>query len=259
VEPQWARWIQPFLAAAQARKFPVHAWVVLNHRDYCPPAIHDLCTRNIHGDIYSWSLCPSNTEIRHAFAELCRQTEAFGGFAGLQLEGIGYLGYAHNSLHDKAGIALAPEEIRHLSICNCSGCRTVGLPDPVAVQQDELRLIREAVTLPLCLRTAASNQFIGGKSSLTASQARGYADSLSLTFFGQSPEAMRREMDRFSREDFEGPVYGGFVFHGPDCANPDEFAHRDQLLGNFDGRIYYCAGMAAEEHWATLRSGIGTI
>ncbi|MDZ4797922.1 MAG: hypothetical protein SGI92_07150 [Bryobacteraceae bacterium] len=243
VEPQWPQWIEPFLAAASRRKFPVHAWVVLNHRDFCPPAIHDLCLHNVHGDIYTYALCPSNLEVRMAFAELCRQIEAFGGFAGLQLEGLGYLGYNHQSLHDKTGIDLPPDEVRRLSQCTCAGCR-VGV-DRTRIQQEQLRLIRAATTLPLCLRTAADPKFIGGKSTLTAAQSAGLVQSLCLTWFGAAVD-----LTGFSRDGFDGPVYGGFIFHGPDCRTREDYQRRAAIVDGLDGQILYCAGMAAPEHWA---------
>jgi hypothetical protein len=257
VEAEWARWIEPFLRAAERRRFPVHAWIVLNHRDGCPPAIHDLCTRNVHGDVYTYSLCPSNAEVREAFAELCAQVEAFGGFAGLQLEGIGYLGYAHQSLHDKTGIVLDGAEVRRLSQCTCQGCRSTVL-DRVAVQQEELRLIRSRTTLPLCLRTAANPEFIGGKSSLLAREANGFAQSISLTWFGAPREAMEADLARFSREGFDGPVCGGFIFHGPDSKSEAEVIARVSLIRKhaLDGVIVYSAGMAAPHHWKWLQSAL---
>lgn len=254
-DDQWLVCIERFLQAASDRRFPVYAWIVLNHRDNCPAEIHDLCMRNRYGDVYTYALCPSNFEVRDCFAELCRQTESFGGFAGLELEGIGYMGYAHQSAHDKVGVALSAEEIANLSVCCCSACEREH-PDRVAIQQDELRRIRSVVSLPICLRTAADPAFTGGKASLMPSESIELADSLLLTFFGKSTEAMRAELQRFRREEFAGPVYGGIMFHGPDCTAAEHLRERRSLLveTEVDGEIYYCAGLAGERNWRWLRS-----
>lgn len=282
--------IGPFLEAAARRGFPVHAWVVLNHRDFCPPAIHRFLTRNVYGDVYTYSLCPAHREVRGAFAELCRQVESFGGFAGLQLEGIGFLGYQHNSLHDKTGLDLPPALCSLLSLCVCEACRepvgaatareakqaidaffagepvTGSAPPPHVLehrrrtQVETLEGIKARTTLPLCLRTAADPAFTGGKSSLTLAEATGLVSSASLTFFGSAAEGMERTLRAIPLLPRALPVYGGFVFHGPDCRGPEDVQRRMEILDSFglDGQIYYCYGMAAGTHWRWLGNAIGS-
>lgn len=44
------------------------------------------------------------------------------GVTGLELEAFGYLGWQHQSAHDKLGTALRPVDRWLLSLCFCSAC-----------------------------------------------------------------------------------------------------------------------------------------
>ncbi len=281
--------IGAFLEAAARRGFPVHAWVVLNHRDFCPPEARRFLTRNVYGDIYAYSLCPAHEEVRETFAELCRQVGRFGGFSGLELEGIGLLGYQHNSLHDKTGLDLPPSLRALLSICVCEACRdrvgsataaetkaaidaffrseplrTAATPPHVIehrrqTQAATIESIRARTSLPLCLRTSADPSFTGGKSSLTLAEAEALVSSASLTFFGSSLDGIEQALRALPLQPRSMPLYGGFVFHGPDCRSPEDVRRRTEILDSFgmDGQIYYCYGMATETQWRWLKSAIG--
>lgn len=123
---------------------------------------------------------------------------------------------------------------------------------------DEVR--SETGTTPLNVRAATSPLFVGSKTALTHAQLVGRADSATVTFLGASREQMRADLARLPMpEQRRMPVYGGFCFHHPDCADESDVRSRLALLheARLDGAIVYCYGMAGDRHFRWLKQALG--
>ena len=120
---------------------------------------------------------------------------------------------------------------------------------------DEIR----AATKPahLNLRLATSPLFYGGKTPLTFSDLAGRVDSATVTFLGASKESMSKELNALPGKDERSvPLYGGFMFHHPDCISEADVRERVAMLdaARVDGQIFYGFSMAATKHFAWLRN-----
>jgi hypothetical protein len=280
VVEDWSSTILPLVHSG----FPVHAWIVLGHRDNAPL---QYTMRNVYGDPYTYALCPSYEPVRESWAELCRELSKTGYFASLQLEAPGFMGYAHGSLHEKSGTSVSREAEWLLSVCTCEAC-TLGYGpagfDLIAqtrdtldryfangetpaiapeleelvityrrkVQIEALRAIRSEVRTPICLRTANNRRFVGGKSSLEFGAFDDLAGSATLTWFGASADAIHADIAKLPPRTL--PTYGGFVFHEPDCRTESDFRARYDAARALDGVIFYSYAMAAEKHWHWLKN-----
>lgn len=114
--------VQRFLVAAQRRAFPVLGWTVLCHHDQLGLAAPDCCVENAFGERYLYALCPTHPDVQEYVVALCGALAATG-VVGLDLEALSYLGYEHQSLHDKRGVPLPPLAAWLLSVCLCGHCR----------------------------------------------------------------------------------------------------------------------------------------
>jgi hypothetical protein len=114
--------LRAFLTAAQQVEFAVNAWTVLCHNDRIGLAAPDCCITNVFGERDSYSLCPSHPDVRQYIIALCGDIAALDGVARLDLEALSFMGYEHQSLHDKAGLSLTPVIKWLLSICVCAHC-----------------------------------------------------------------------------------------------------------------------------------------
>ena len=77
-----------------------------------------------------------------------------------------------------------------------------------------------------------------------------------MTFLGADVESIRGESKRLpAKQERTVPLYGGFMFHYPDCASERDVKERLRLLdaAQLDGHIFYGFGMAASKHFACLR------
>ncbi|MET7438715.1 hypothetical protein ACFYQQ_21205 [Streptomyces sp. NPDC005496] len=100
----------------------VTAWLVGLHQSPLARARPDLALRNVFGHRYQHALCPAQPEvIRHA-QYLVADAASQPGVSGLELEAFGYLGWAHQSAHDKFGVALRPVDRWLMSLCLCQAC-----------------------------------------------------------------------------------------------------------------------------------------
>ncbi len=122
VAPQ-ARLLRPFVDAAREAGFGVNAWAALCHNDRLGGGAPECCIENVFGDRYSYALCPANPEARGYIKALCADIAAFDGVARLDLEAFSFLGFDHQSPHDKRGVPLTPPVTWLLSICFCADCR----------------------------------------------------------------------------------------------------------------------------------------
>ncbi|MFT4077407.1 MAG: hypothetical protein QM647_17910 [Asticcacaulis sp.] len=102
----------------------VNAWTVLNHNTRLGMSRPDLCAHNAFGDIYPYSLCPSQAEVRAYGVSLC--TDIAEGYAvkSLLLESPGWLTYGHGFHHEFAQVPANAWLDRMLGLCFCAACQS---------------------------------------------------------------------------------------------------------------------------------------
>jgi hypothetical protein len=138
-EPAWAgkrlrpaapRWMQDpdsfgsALAALLSVGLEVNAWVVLTHNSHLGRAHPEFTVRNSYGDRYGYALCPSHPEVREYVSTVVTEVVEQYPVAAVELEACGWLGFEHNSHHEKtAGADLTRAEVQELSVCYCAACR----------------------------------------------------------------------------------------------------------------------------------------
>jgi hypothetical protein len=108
--------------AAERAGLAVNAWVVALHNSRLGDAHPDCTLLNAFGERYPWGLCPSHPEARAYAVELAAEIAERLEPAALELEACGYMGYAHQSHHDKAGVRLDAAHDFLLSLCFCDWC-----------------------------------------------------------------------------------------------------------------------------------------
>jgi hypothetical protein len=130
--------IAPFLDACQRVGFGVRGWVVLCHQDGAGRAAPELCMTNVYGERLDYALCPSQSAVREWCGALCASAAALPGIESLDIEAASFMGFDHQSAHDKRGVPLPAAVQWLLSLCVCTGCRArmeataPGLADAVA-------------------------------------------------------------------------------------------------------------------------------
>lgn len=232
--------VERFLVAAAQRRFPVRAWLVLCHNDWLGPRHPELCIRNYRQEPYTYALCPAQPAVQRYILGLIADAAGLPGITGLDLEALSFMGYDHNSLHDKRAVAVPPE----LNVCHCSACR--GEQDRVAVVADLLDQIRRVTTLPIDLRYTDDPSFYGGKTHLPLSMLAGRVQSITRTWFGTPAGRM------VVPPDDPVPANVGFQFHPPDTNSEEEFAERWHRAAGANAVGLYCYGLANQEHWEWL-------
>ncbi|MFI1977102.1 hypothetical protein [Streptomyces wedmorensis] len=100
----------------------VTAWLVGLHQSGPATRRPESALRNAFGHHYRHALCPARPEVRAYATDLVARTARRPGVTGLELEAFGYLGWQHQSAHDKLGAALRPVDRWLLSLCFCSAC-----------------------------------------------------------------------------------------------------------------------------------------
>ncbi|WP_426225821.1 hypothetical protein [Pseudarthrobacter sp. DSP2-3-2b1] len=182
----------PFGQAARtalAAGLRVDAWVVLLHSTVLGEANPDLCVRNAFGDVYTYALCPGNSEVIEYAATLVTEVAELAGSSGatgLMVEACGPLGVSHLGHHDKTvGAEWTATDEALLSLCFCAGCSAgmleAGLDDgalaavvrasvgggtesvdkALGTDADVLRYFREGTTAELAARVLASAREAG--------------------------------------------------------------------------------------------------
>ncbi len=101
----------------------VNAWTVLNHNTRLGSARPDLCARNAFADVYPYSLCPSQPEVRAYDVTLCADIAAHYGVKSLLLETPGFLTYGHGFHHEFAQVPADAWLDAMLGLCFCDRCR----------------------------------------------------------------------------------------------------------------------------------------
>ncbi|WP_435972305.1 hypothetical protein [Streptomyces sp. Qhu_M48] len=100
----------------------VTAWLVGLHQSGPATRHPESALRNAFGHPYRHALCPARPEVRACAADLVARAARRPGVSGLELEAFGYLGWQHQSAHDKLGVVLRPVDRWLLSLCFCSAC-----------------------------------------------------------------------------------------------------------------------------------------
>lgn len=126
---------------------PLCAWTVFHHNSRLGAMHPQWSIRNVFGDPYPFGLCPSHEAIRDYSVALAKAVASLGCFQTIDLETVGYLGYAHGHHHEVAAGPLGPLENFLLSLCFCGACRdsagTAGIDiNRLAVQIRDLLLLK---------------------------------------------------------------------------------------------------------------------
>ncbi|MFJ2058229.1 hypothetical protein ACIOMM_20090 [Streptomyces sp. NPDC087908] len=142
----------------------VTAWLVGLHQSGPATRHPESALRNAFGHHYRHALCPARPEVRAYATDLVARTARRPGVTGLELEAFGYLGWQHQSAHDKLGAALRPVDRWLLSLCFCSACAELfthaGIDVPALAETVRAALLaqlaepREAGDLEVDARTA---------------------------------------------------------------------------------------------------------
>lgn len=101
----------------------VNAWIVLNHNTRLGMERPDLCVRNAFGDVYPYSLCPSQPGVRAYAVTLCTDVAEAYPVKRLLLETPGFLTYGHGFHHEFAQVAPDAWLDAMLGLCFCNRCR----------------------------------------------------------------------------------------------------------------------------------------
>ncbi|MFD4543301.1 hypothetical protein [Streptomyces bauhiniae] len=109
-------------SALTASGVAVTAWLVGLHQSGPATAHPGLALRNAFGHRYRHALCPAQPDVVRCAAGLVAETAGRPGVSGLELEAFGYLGWQHQSAHDKYGADLRPADRWLLSLCFCTAC-----------------------------------------------------------------------------------------------------------------------------------------
>ncbi len=239
--------VHAFLSSAEARRFPVRAWLVLCHNERLGRQHPNLCIRNFRGEPYTYALCPAQPEVQAYVRALVAEVSQLPGIRAFDLEALSFLGYEHNSLHDKRAIPAAPA----LDLCHCPVCR--GRQDRPAILASMLDQIRQATSLPVDLRYTDNLGAHGPKSYLHPADLLGRVASVTWTSFGQPSASLQPP------PSLPVPVHAGLVFHPPDTNSQGELLERYLAVAEAASVGFYCYGLASAEHWSWLRALLGRL
>jgi hypothetical protein len=234
--------LKPRVAGLPVRLNRPHAaWVVLCHNDALGALHPDCCIRNVHGESYSYGLCPGQPDVQEYVIELCRQASQQPYVDELDVEALSFMGYVHEGLHDKTGVTLTPAEIKALSQCHCGKCG----PETLLAL---LQKIRGVVDCRINLRVSLDPGFRGGKFPCAPEdlpKLKGLVDAVTLTYF--------RLPVNFRRPEVPYEVHAGFVMHQPDCATDADRDARLAACNGADEVALYCWSLAGNDAaaWAS--------
>jgi hypothetical protein len=122
-------------AAAERRGLRVISWTVCLHNTRLGRLHPDCAVQNAYGDVLTSDLCPANPDVRAYITTLARDLSSNYPLAALELESIGYSGWAHFHAHEKIGFDLGPTGRFLLDLCFCTHCRERGQAHGVDVAQ----------------------------------------------------------------------------------------------------------------------------
>jgi hypothetical protein len=134
-------------AAAERRGLRVISWTVCLHNTYLGRTHPDCAVHNAYADVLTSDLCPANPDVRAYVTTLARDLSSNYPLAALELEAIGYSGWAHFHGHEKIGFDLGPAGRFLLELCFCPHCRERGQAhgvDVARLQQDVRAMLDDA-------------------------------------------------------------------------------------------------------------------
>jgi hypothetical protein len=102
----------------------VQCWTVCLHNTRLGMLHPHACTRNAFGDANFYSLCPSHPDARDYAVNLVADLTTTYQPDIVELETIGFMGFAHEYHHEKDGVGLTAEDDFLLSLCFCDSCLT---------------------------------------------------------------------------------------------------------------------------------------
>jgi len=100
----------------------VQCWTVCLHNIRLGTRHPHACTRNAFGDANLGALCPSNPDARAYAVTLVADLTATYQPDIVELESIGFLGFAYEYNHEKDGVGMTAEDDFLLSLCFCDAC-----------------------------------------------------------------------------------------------------------------------------------------
>ena len=118
-----------------ARNVDLALWLVGLHNSTLGEQHPDLCMRSCFGDVYTYSLCPSQSAVRdylHGITDdVCGQFQP----QRLILEAVGFLGMRHGVHHELFMTGWSESLELLLSLCFCGECTRLAEREGVAVER----------------------------------------------------------------------------------------------------------------------------
>lgn len=128
-------WLEDLAKASRDRGIDLAAWTVFHHGSTLAAGHPDLTIRNVFGDAYPFAVCPSHRAVADYSLALAKAVWGTGVFQTLDLETIGYLGYAHGHHHEVTAVPAGPLENFLLSLCFCPACKENGQRDGIPMER----------------------------------------------------------------------------------------------------------------------------
>ncbi len=128
-------WLEELARASSDRRIDLAAWTVFHHGSTLAAGHPELTLRNLFGDPYPFAVCPSHEAVADYSVALAKAIWGTGVFHSLDLETIGYLGYAHGHHHEVTAIPAGPLENFLLSLCFCPACKENGERDGIPMEK----------------------------------------------------------------------------------------------------------------------------
>jgi len=100
----------------------VACWTVAMHNFRLGQLYPEACTLNVFGEPSLFGLCPNNERVREYIVTLVADLTHNYRPDYVQLESLGFMGWAHGYHHEKDGVGLTREDDFLLSLCFCEAC-----------------------------------------------------------------------------------------------------------------------------------------
>lgn len=115
--------LRDLVAARDRTGLSVAAWTVCLHNSRIGAAYPEVATMSVFGERYAHALCPSHPDVRDYVCRLVEDLTHGCRVDAVELETIGFMGYAHGLHHEKDGVGLTAEDDLLLGLCLCPFCR----------------------------------------------------------------------------------------------------------------------------------------
>jgi hypothetical protein len=115
--------LRALVQAREAGGLAVSAWTVCLHNTRLGTAYPDVATRSAFDEPYAYALCPSHPDARDYVCALVEDLTHSYRPDAVELETVGFMGFAHGLHHEKDGVGLTAAEDVLLSLCFCPACR----------------------------------------------------------------------------------------------------------------------------------------